>query len=252
MWQRTWAVHARTQAYRRRIDGARRVIDAALEQTRNWGVMWSAGKDSTVMTHMLRREGLEVVSEKDDLDYPGEREYVQRLAAEWGLRLRIISPSISPAAWIAANSATMMAGHDIHSRAAGLSKACFYGLMREASATYDGIFLGLRAAESRARKTNRNVRGSLYRRANCQWTCTPIADLCDQDIYAYALEHGVELLSIYRCIGLMHRDEPGRVRKSWWLPGDSASDGSVVWLRRYYPSLYRQMLAWFPVTAGTS
>lgn len=55
---------------------------------------------------------------------------------------------------------------------------------------------------------------------------------------------GIELLPLYRCIGLMHRDEPWRLRKSWWLPGAGAARGQVVWLRRYYPSLYSRLVSW--------
>lgn len=40
--------------------------------------------------------------------------------------------------------------------------------------------------------------------------------------------------------------DPARIRVAWWLPAGHTADGQVAWLRRYYPSLYRQLTAWMP------
>ena len=66
------------------------------------------------------------------------------------------------------------------------------------------------------------------------------------DIYGYAARYDVPLLPVYQCVGLMHRDDPSRIRVAWWLPAGHTADGQVAWLRRYYPSLYRQLCAWMP------
>jgi len=48
----------------------------------------------------------------------------------------------------------------------------------------------------------------------------------------------------------MHRDRPGAIRKSWWIPeGNAARHGGVAWLRRYYPSLYRTLVDLVPSAA---
>jgi 3'-phosphoadenosine 5'-phosphosulfate sulfotransferase (PAPS reductase)/FAD synthetase len=208
--------------------------------------MWSGGKDSTVMVHLLRGFSVPVASEKDDLDYPREREYVERLARRWGLALTVLVPPLSPRGWIEEHRHDIDAGADIHSRAAELSKRCFYEVVEAHTRECAGIFLGLRAEESRARSLNRATRGSLYQRRDGQWVCAPLSDLSGLDVFAYAFAHGIELLPVYRCVGLMHAQEPWRVRKSWWLPGESARFGGVVWLRRYWPSLHAQMVDLLP------
>lgn len=205
------------------------------------------------MTHLVRvRLGadVEAMSEKDDLDYPGEEQYVRELAAAWGLRLRIVRPDVSPSEWIAAHAAEMHPGDELHARSAGLSKACFYRVMERANADYDLVMLGLRTEESGIRRGLRRARGRHYTIADGTDRALPVADWTGLDVYAYAEAHGIDLLPLYRCVGFMHADEPWTLRKSWWLPGTGARFGQIAWLRRYYPSLYRRLCEWMPAARG--
>jgi phosphoadenosine phosphosulfate reductase len=249
MWMRTASEHARTQAFARHVDSAKRVVDQCLNVAPHAQVSWSGGKDSTVMVHLVCVEmgsRVDVMSEKDDLDFPGEEEYVRGLGERWGLRLSVVHPPTSPAKWISEHAHEMHVGDDIHARSAGLSKACFYCVVEEANRGYDAVMLGLRSAESGMRRHLRLAKGRCYRLRNGKWRALPVADWSGLDVLAYAESRKIELLPVYRCIGLMHRDEPWRLRKSWWLPGDNSRFGQTAWLCRYYPSLYRKLICWFP------
>lgn len=265
-WRRTAFLHSKTQAHRRVVDAAKQVVDAALRVAPNSANLWSAGKDSTVLSHLIR-VGLgvrcPVLSEKDDLDYPGELSYVGRLAALWDLDLRVLTPPVSPAAWIAKHAAELEMGADIHGRAAGLSKACFYEVVEKASAGFDGIFLGLRQEESAGRAADRATHHTvidgrrqldIYRRRSGanpgQWKATPLGGWRGIDVYAYAEQHEIELLPLYQCIAFMHAREPWRLRKSWWIPGSSSRHGGVAWLAHYYPALFARLRGWFPAAAS--
>jgi len=194
-----------------------------------------------------------LVSEKDDLDYPGERDYVEGLAEHWSAQLEVITPQISPCDWIDQNAHLLNADDDFHSRAAELSKACFYGLVEEANAGRDAVFLGLRKGESRGRMMNRITRGLLYRKRPTEWNpsgltvCTPLGDWSGLDVYAYLARYAIDPLPVYRCVWLNHREEPWRVRKSWWIPGADSRWGGIAWLRHYWPSLYQRLLDWWPM-----
>lgn len=248
-WMLTAETHSRTSGYRRRLDTARRVVaDAAILGLPS-AVMWSAGKDSTALTHLVCVDAgmrVTVYSEKDDLDYPGEEEYLTRLAAEWGVDLRIIRPAVSPAGWMAEHGRELQGSDDLHSRAAGLSKECFYGVVESATADAGLIYLGLRAKESHGRAMNTYQRGPLYQKRDGKWVCQPLAYWQGIDVYAYMMTHGIPFLPVYRCIAFMHNEEPWRVRKSWWVPGASGRHGGVAWLRHYYPSLFRKLCGWIP------
>jgi phosphoadenosine phosphosulfate reductase len=241
-------MHARSREHRRLVDAAKRIASRALERSERPAVYWSAGKDSTALSALVLDldPSVPLVSEKDDLDYPGEEAYVTELAARWGARLEILRPEISPAEWIEEHREELTYGADFHSRAAGLSKACFYELVERDNRKRDIAFLGLRAAESKGRFMNRVTHGVDYARKDGFRICSPIADWQGLDVYAYLLTREVEPLHVYRCIGFMHEREPWRLRKSWWIPGDLGKYGGATWLRRYYPSLFARLLEWFP------
>ena len=242
-------VHARSPAHRRKVEAARETVTRCIDATPDAAVGWSAGKDSTALVHLACVEmghALPVYSEKDDLDFPGERDYIERLAALWGLDLTIVSPDVSLQQWIADHAGELDAGEDFHGRAAALSREHFYGLIESYTGKHGAVLLGLRQEESRGRKMNRALRGKLYQKRTGQWICTPLADWSGLDVFAYLLSRDVPVLDVYRCIGFMHRSEPWRVRKSWWIPGAHSRKGGMVWLRRYYPSLYRRLCRMLP------
>lgn len=242
----TFAMHARTTAYQRAVDGARRTASEALAKVSNPMVAWSGGKDSTALTHLLRVGlGADVlaVSEKDDLDYPGEEAYVGGLAAAWGQRVQVVRPSVSPMTWLLERRGTLSAGEDMHSRSAGLSKACFYGVMERANEGHGLVLWGLRAEESGRRANLLRAKGATYQLKSGQWRSTPLAWWTGADVFTYLQANGVEPLPVYLCCGWLpeHKAKPWLIRKSWWIPGAHAKHGQVAWLSRYWPSLYAKL-----------
>lgn len=249
-WRKVALVHAGSRSFQRKVSSAKDAVTRWLDQCERPCVSWSAGKDSTCMTHLVcvemgHRDRVVALSEKDDLDYPGEEQYVVDTAAAWGLRLQIVRPPVSPWGWLLANRQALGAGSEMHARSAGLSKACFYGVMEDADRPFDGVALGLRSEESAIRRRVRQTRGRVFKVASGQVRCLPVADWTGLDVFAYVHSREIDLLHVYKCLALMHSNEPWLIRKSWWIPGSHASNGGVVWLQRYYPSLYAKLCGLF-------
>lgn len=245
-WRRTFGLHTRTLGYRRAVDSAKRIAARALDGAASPMVSWSGGKDSTALTHLLRVElGADVlaVSEKDNLDYPGEEDYVRDLATAWALRLKIVRPPISPMAWLLERRGQLSAGEDMHSRSAGLSQTCFYGVMEQANEGHDVVFWGLRAEESGRRRALLSRKGASYTLTGGLRRVAPLAAWTGLDVFSYLHAHDIEPLSVYRCCGFLpeHRLKPWLIRKSWWIPGAHAKDGWAAWLKRYWPSLFDRL-----------
>lgn len=249
------AAHARTQGFKRRVELAKHLCDRALNEHPNAAIGSSFGKDSCAMTHLVCVElghRLPVYCHRDDLDFPEAREFSERFTARWDLDTRFLTAPFSVRQWLNEHAHELESGADLHGRATAMAKGAFYDVIDAAMAQYDCVFIGMRADESRARRMNRAVRTDLYRKKHSrrhdgQWTCTPLGGWHGIDVYAYAVSRGLELMPLYQCIAFMHRTEPWRVRESWWIPeANTARYGGIAWLRRYYPSLWRQLRAWMP------
>lgn len=249
------SAHARTRAFARAVDKAKATAERALIAHPNAAMTSSFGKDSCALVHLVCVEmgyRLPVYCHRDDLDFPDARAFSEAFTARWGLDTRYLTAPFSVKQWLHDHAHELEPGEGLHSRSAAMAKGAFYEVVDAAMQSFDLVFIGLRAGESRARALNRHVRGDLYlkkhsRRHEGQWTCTPLGGWSGLDVYAYAASRGLEMLPLYRCIAFMHRAEPWRVRESWWIPESNTSRyGGVAWLRRYYPSLYRQLAAWMP------
>lgn len=242
-WRITFAMHARSLAHRRAVDMAKRIAGRALDSAKTPLLAWSGGKDSTALVHLVRVElgaNVHTISEKDDLDYPSEETYVRDLASRFAIDLEILRPETSPLAWLLERRGALSAGEDMHSRSAGLSKTCFYGVMERANEGRDLLLWGLRAEESGRRERLLTAKGVTYQLKSGQVRCAPLAGWTGLDVFAYLQAHDVDPLHVYRCCGWLpeHRQKPWLIRKSWWIPGAHAAKGAAAWLKRYYPSLF--------------
>lgn len=266
LWNEVWVPafldHAQTQAFRRRLEVAKSIVREGVAKATalagSFSVLGSvsAGKDSTAMGELISGEmGFKIryVSEKDDLDYPGELEHLRLLEERWGVKIEVLTPPVSLAQAIRELAAQgLRADDDIHGRAAELSKQHFYSLMERANEGAAVVCLGLRAEESKGRRMNRMTRGPLYELRTGRWHCCPLADWLGIDVLAYCVSRGVPLLPLYRCIGFKpeHVEKPWLIRKSWWLPGVHSRFGDAAWLKHYYPSLWRVFLQIWPTANG--
>lgn len=234
------ATHRVTRAHRRVVDQARRYIAKALDLDRDWRVGVSCGKDSTALALLLAEEagGFAGISVKDDLDYPGERAYLEALERRTGHRVEVLEPKESLRAFLKREGVSLV--EELHSRAAELSSQHFYGLLDEhrARAGHDGVILGLRGEESRGRRLNLAMRGPIYRRDyDGLWVAQPLANWSALDVHAFCLSREVPLLPLYLCID--PEMDAFRIRKSWWVAGGGpARYGHYVWLRRWWPMLW--------------
>ncbi len=249
MWMHVAAAWGRTPTHRRRVERSRQAIASMHRDYPDAYLAWSAGKDSTVMVHLAcvgMDLGLRAMNISDDLDYPGERAYLARLSEAWAVTVDYVELGYSLYDWMLAHRGEWSAADELHGRGGRMADMAFYDQIEAYSSGRGspGVYLGLRAVESRGRLMNRRMRGLQYTKKSGETVCQPLADWEDIDVYAYCAANSVPLFAVYRCVRL--HDEPGRVRVSWWIVGTSALTGSAVWLRAYYPSLYRRLCALFP------
>lgn len=249
-WKRQCLTWAKSATHQQRVQKAVDAIFRMHHARPDAYVAWSAGKDSTALAHLaLVACGIDAhaMAIKDDLDFPGERRYIETLSNQWGVDVDVLEPDFSLQGYLAEHADELHADEDLHGRAAGFADRAFYGVIDDYRQAHDtpGVYLGLRAEESDGRAGNAS-RGSIYTKKSGETVCQPIRWWEARDVYAYLFSRDIPLHPVYRCVRL--HESPGRVRKSWWLPGAHARHGATVWLKTYWPSLYSRLCDLLPDT----
>lgn len=239
-----YRLNSQLKSYKKNLDNAIRIVKEALSKNIAWYVAWSGGKDSTVLAHLINSifPGMPIWSEKDDCDFPGEIDYVEKVAKKYGFNLTIHKPN--ELLWEFIKNGNIDICEDLHSRSTQLSDKYFYSAIEKQEKKYDGVFLGLRVEESRARLRNYGIRGSIYQRKNGKYTCCPLALWSGTDIFSYLVVNDIPILDIYYKTKYHKSSED--IRKAWMLPSKQACRGYCAWLRYYYPEMYDRLVMIFP------
>lgn len=233
-----FSLRAKLPVFKKRLARAEDCIKKFQDMGGRWYVACSGGKDSVVLAHLVNTiaPGTLVWSEKDDMDYPGEREYLAGISAKYGWSLEIASPSVS--LWDVIG--TFDTCEDLHSRGTSFSDQFFYSLVAEQESKYDGAYLGLRTQESRGRFINYAVRSDIYQRKNGKHTCTPLATWEAEDVFAYLVSREIPIFDVYFKT-LFVGGDPCKIRKSWILPSGRAAQGQALFLKHYYPEIFDRL-----------
>lgn len=245
IWKDACLLHAKTAAFQRRLDRSASVVAEMEDRAPEAVVSWSMGKDSTAMTHLVCEEmGItkRCVWRMDDLCFPGERDYAATFCAAWSLEMDVVVPYRSKREAFAAVGITDPGDVLLDGRK-GLDS--FKGQMAKYwdEQGHPGYYVGLRADESRGRRMNRRYRGMIYPKGQ-NMVCQPLADWTGQDVFAYLFSRDIEPFGVYKCCA--GRD-PTMIRLGGFLPAAQfVAQGEIAWLRRYYPSVYGDLLSFMP------
>lgn len=106
----------------------------------------------------------------------------------------------------------------------------------------DGALRGVRAEESRARKSLRQY-SRIIRMQNDIWVCDPIIDWTADDVWSYIAWRGLPYCALYD----LEDDRPRNLRRLGSIWGTSAAQyGRLAWLKKFYPEYFDMFAAEFP------
>lgn len=112
---------------------------------------------------------------------------------------------------------------------------------------FDGCFWGIRAEEAIKRTWMIKHNGTLFKSKSGLYRCSPIAYLTTDDVFDIASHIDLPLNTIYTKTQFTKRN---KIRNSGWLSTDGAKDGSVKWLKYYYPEYFNKLSLLFPEIRG--
>lgn len=234
-----WRLRSNSDEYRRHVGYAIKAIHDAQAVAR-MVVSWSTGKDSTAMTHLVRSlyPDTPIMIQFDDCDWPTKRAYADRVSSAHGWNIYCVEPDFS--VWERMCDGRI--GEDnFCSQSHSLTQDAFLNplAVKQHELDCNGVYMGLRAEESKARNVHLRSRGELYQLASGEWRGCPLARWTSEDVFAYMIEHVIEINPCYFNNRFL---SPEDIRVSWAIPTPgSFSHGDLEYFRYYYPEQFRRM-----------
>lgn len=234
-----WRLRARSAEYRRCVAYATQAIHKA-HASAKFVVSWSAGKDSTAMTHLVHSlyPDTPIMIQFDDCDWPIKREYAERCANAQGWDINQVWPDFS--VW-ERMKAGRIGEENFCALTHSLTRDSFLAPLAKMQHQLgcNGVYMGLRAAESKARARNLNLRKEVYQLENGEWRCCPLARWTAEDVFAYLVANNVEINPCYLNNRIL---PPEQIRISWAAPTPtSLSHGDAEHFRLYYPKQFQKL-----------
>lgn len=232
----------------RKIDQAHGIIAQGLAAMQQPYCACSWGKDSGMVVYLLSQVApdVPVVWLRDDDPIPDTLRFRDRCLREWQVRNYVEVPKVPLATIIEEFHRIGLTDIDRtkndQAKLVTLIKKHPLGEWAEGQG-FDGLFWGLRADESRARRMLFRTKSPLYRLQSGEWRCAPIAFWTGTELW-----HIIDFLGLpYNALYDKTMFEPREmIRNGGWLSTDGAWHGRVVWLKHYYPDLYQRLAAEFP------
>lgn len=217
-----------------KIGWAKQRIVKALDELKQPAVAFSAGKDSTVLLHLLRQYKPDIITiyGNTTIEFPECVKFARWLRDEWGLCFYEARPDVTfwqvveEYGWplmgktfgvggVAHKSSREQFFDDLAARGeltgqyaiqaeVPISSACCAFLKERPSQRVqkelgvDGVFLGILAHESRQRMFNFLQYGEwYYPKSQKVWKCHPLAIWTDEDVWEYIRRFDVPYASLY-------------------------------------------------------
>jgi len=232
--------HAKLDVFKRKVEQAQNLVEKALKQMDRPYCAFSTGKDSQVASHLVWSVNPNIPGVYWDADcaYPESYEYLDLIAQERTIIKWKCEPML--------DTFERLGGPDAPGIENATMKSTVYDPLKELLAKYhfDGVFVGLRAEESRGRANSIKYDGTLWQyKRDDVLRCLPVAHFSYKDIWAYIVSCNLPYNRIYDKMWNMYEREQ---RVSYWAGESNRSMGRWYLLRTQYPELWNKFAARFP------
>jgi 3'-phosphoadenosine 5'-phosphosulfate sulfotransferase (PAPS reductase)/FAD synthetase len=246
-----YKLYSNLYSFKKKLDYSCNLITKVIKKSKTPYIAWSGGKDSTALMYLITQylgyKDILVFCQKDDLDFPNEIDYINRLSKKYDLNLKLYTPLESVFDYIINNNIDVIS-KDIHDKSNIITKKFFLSLIKKFIKIYnpDTVFMGLRIEESGNRRMNYVVNGdSYYCKYDKMGHCNPLSMWTTDDIFSFLIINNVEIFELYNtAITIKDADN---IRKSWWLPTNYLiGDGQVRFIKENYPNLFNKLKENYP------
>lgn len=242
-----YILHSRIDSYKRKLDKTISFIETSLAENKKLALSVSWGKDSIVLSHLLRDSRIPFVwveCGKFD-DWPDTEDVMNAFVDMWPVAvyktkaLSIMEIYRRIGFYLYAETKEQKMADREYSQSfvdAIIAKIKLLGC--------SGSFIGLRADESDSRKLMLKKYGQklFAKKHNC-WEYFPLAWWTAKDVWAYIVTNKLPYSELY---DLMPNRERARNGAMFAVPETKTYRGQLVEIKRHYPALFNEFAAEFP------
>jgi 3'-phosphoadenosine 5'-phosphosulfate sulfotransferase (PAPS reductase)/FAD synthetase len=230
--------------FRRKVDKAKLVIRQAFEQSKNPYVAVSGGKDSIAMLGIVNDvattlgRDYEIWAHLSDASFPGTQETIERAGQQLGRGVIIDWSPVSAFDVVGRKGSNTRHG----------KKGYFFDAIKNYVVTTekDLAFVGVRAGESKRRRTACNIHGQLFQTTvpSPILMCYPLAWFAVEDVAAAILYYDLPIHPIYGKdpIGC----DPTEMRLGYTTAREMLNYGTAVFLKVNYPDIFNKIAVKWP------
>lgn len=234
-------LRARLPGFAHRVAQAQAIITEGLAAMARPYIAFSTGKDSLVMAHLIWEQDATVPAVYFDADcaYPETLALLDRMEAVGRPIIRWpCEPMLDTFARLGGPDAPGVENETMRTTVYRPAKAII------AAHGYDGVFVGLRMEESRARHLSGIMHGNLFHlQRDGIMECRPVLRWTYDDIWAYIVSRDLDYNRAYD--RMWELPEANR-RVSYWAGETNIQFGRWVFLRQHYPELWNRFCERFP------
>ena len=208
------------------------VIDQLQEVSERNIIAFSGGKDSLVMTHLLRRAGYEILDAvcETSFMFTDGLNHTKTMARRFGLQCEFRSQLSWE--WLKKNPKWVEPPMKIQGQ--------LYSKRQQASVKHYSKINGFTGVLYGRRKDENNVPSELYQLKNGQWQCHPLADWTTHDVWSYIHSHNISYPDQYK-------HEIGRKEgfSSFLLPPEHFGGSTMEALYSFEPDIVTKLAEFY-------
>ncbi len=226
-----------------RVEQSRQAIRSFLALCRRPYLAWSGGKDSTLMLWIARQiePDIECIYFDAESCLPDTAVFMACLVEKWHLNFRAVKTT--PILDVLERYGLDNPRIDAHTLKATVRDP----IRRLREEGYDGALVGVRASESFWRAFNVARKGDLrWHKEDAVWVCWPLARWTLQQVWAATDFWDIPYSPDYDKTLFRPREEN---RTSYWAGETYRTYGRYVWLKKYYPGLFNELVRRIPEVA---
>lgn len=242
-----YLAYSKTKAHQKKVEKTRELIKGVLVRHKKPYIACSTGKDSLVMLHLIYEidPGVDVMFHDSGVELPESYEQIKKIEENWGINLKIVKSPVNVLQRYKEKDGIFHGGNADIAFSEAMGKPIKEWAQKGG---YDLAFIGLRQEESTPRRIMLCKHGQyFYCKAYEIHECFPLSFWKKEDVWAYIFAH-------HPLENLIHpayyKDrlvkDPGDIRISWYCDPAAARFGQFLWLKMYYPDIFRKLADMFP------